>query len=80
MLALCRQMQEIRRCEGEGSAPWQHEVLLSDLELEGLRPITRCASEEEAKEQLENVLRWSEGGRWCLEGFESHLTSVGEEV
>ncbi len=46
--------------------PWEVEVLLSELEPEGLLLSTSCSSEAQAKDLLSNVARWTARKQWLV--------------
>ena len=60
----------LRRIQSRGKLltlscePWEVEILLAELEPEGLLLSTHCDTEEEARELLRKVERWSARGQW----------------
>ena len=48
--------------------PWEVEILLTELEPEGLLLSTHCDSEEEARALLKNGARWSASRQWMVAG------------
>lgn len=62
----------LRRIQAKGRLlvlncePWEVEILLTELEPEGLLLSTRCSSEEEARALLENAARWTARKQWVV--------------
>jgi 5-methyltetrahydrofolate--homocysteine methyltransferase len=62
----------LRRIQAKGKLvwlfcePWEVEVLMAELEPEGLLMCTQCESEEEAKELIGNVAHWTKRRQWVV--------------
>jgi hypothetical protein len=62
----------LRRIQAKGKLiqiycePWEVEVLLAELEPEGLLLTTSCDSEERARELLSDVARWTAPKQWLV--------------
>jgi hypothetical protein len=67
-----RWIRLLRRIQAKGKLlqlfcePGEVEVLLSELEPEGLLLTTSCSSEEHAKDLLSNVVRWTAPKQWLV--------------
>ncbi|MGD8244224.1 MAG: hypothetical protein PVI63_03415 [Anaerolineae bacterium] len=67
-----RWIRLLRRIQSKGKLiqlycePWEVEVLLSHLEPEGLLLTTSCRSEEQAKDLLSKVARWTAPHQWLV--------------
>jgi hypothetical protein len=62
----------LRRIQAKGKLiqlfcePWEVEVLLTELEPEGVLLTTACTSEAQAKDLLSNVARWTARKQWLV--------------
>ena len=71
-LPMSRWIRLLRRIQAGGKLlvaecePWEVEVLLGELEPEGLLVKTHCASESEARELLRHAARWSAHRQWVV--------------
>lgn len=65
-LPLLRRIQSKGRLLVLACEPWEVEVLLSELEPEGLLLSTTCDSEQEAKDLLAKVPGWAVRKRWTV--------------
>jgi len=67
-----RWIRFLRRIQAKGKLlqlfcePGEVEILLSELEPEGLLLMTSCGSEEHAKDLLSNVVRWTAPKQWLV--------------
>jgi hypothetical protein len=65
-LPLLRRIQTKGKLLALNCEPWEVEALVTGLEPEGLLLSTSCASEEEARELLKKVNRWSAKRKWMV--------------
>lgn len=65
-LPLLRRIQTRGKLLTLSCEPWEVEALVTGLEPEGLLLSTTCASEEEARELLKKVNRWSVKRKWMV--------------
>ncbi len=69
---MSRWIRLLRRIQSRGKLlvlscePWEVEILLAELEPEGLLLSTRCDSETEARELIRKVERWTPRRQWLV--------------
>ena len=65
-IRLLRRIQARGKLLVLGCEPWEVEDLLAELEPEGLLLSTQCDSEEQARDLLEKVARWTPRQQWLV--------------